>query len=149
MIQEGYPITDNTVLPINRYNAAGGVVIWKSKVLVLFRKLRNDFRLPKGHIEPAETPLVAAIREIGEESGYVDLHLRADLGAEVIDFERSGRRIIRNEHYFVLEVLGEPRQIAHEDDRDPLWVGWDEALNLLTFEAEREWVRRARAVSGG
>lgn len=123
--------------------------MWKNKVLVLYRKLRDDFRLPKGHIEPAETPLAAARREIGEESGYIGLQLRADLGAQVIEFERNGRRIIRNEHYFVMEIHGEPQQVTHEDDRDPLWVGWDEALNLLSFEAEKEWVRRARSLVGG
>jgi len=25
----------------------------------------------------------------------------------------------------------------------PGWLSWDEALSELTFEAEREWVRRA------
>jgi hypothetical protein len=26
-----------------------------------------------------------------------------------------------------------------------LWLTWQQALDWLTFEAEREWVRRARA----
>jgi 8-oxo-dGTP pyrophosphatase MutT (NUDIX family) len=67
--REGYPISEQSEFPINRYNAAGGVVVWNDKVLILYRRLRNDFRLPKGHIEPAETPVAAALREIGEEAG--------------------------------------------------------------------------------
>jgi hypothetical protein len=30
---------------------------------------------------------------------------------------------------------------------EPEWLAWDETLAELTFEAEREWVRRARQLS--
>lgn len=142
-------MTDLTELPINRYNAAGGVVVWQEKVLILFRLLRDDFRLPKGHIEPNETALNAAIREVGEESGYINLQVTADLGTELVSFKRNGIQIIRNEHYFLLHVQGDPDQVPHEPDRDPMWVGWDEAVDLLTYDAEKEWVRRARTMLVG
>ena len=31
----------------------------------------------------------------------------------------------------------------------PEWLAWDEALAALTFEAEREWVRRAKKMIKG
>ena len=142
-------MTDNMDIPVNRYNAAGGVVVWDKKVLVLYRRLRNDFRLPKGHIEPCETPLQAAEREIGEESGYIHLNMTADLGNMQVEFLRNGVQISRNEHYYLMKVEGEPTQSSHEEDRETLWVEWNEALNLLTYEAEREWVRRAHRITGG
>jgi hypothetical protein len=32
-----------------------------------------------------------------------------------------------------------------EEQFQPLWLNWQEALNDVTFEAEREWIRRARS----
>ncbi len=139
-------MTNNSTLRINRYNAAGGVVVWREKVLVLFRRLRNDYRLPKGHIEPAETAETAALREIGEESGYINLKVTADLGTMLVKFERNGTQIIRNEHYYLMQVDGEPKMIPHEPDRDPIWFDWNEAVSILTYDAEKDWVRRAYTI---
>jgi hypothetical protein len=33
---------------------------------------------------------------------------------------------------------------AKECQFTPTWMGWEQALEALTFAAEREWVRRAR-----
>ncbi len=48
-------------------NAAGGVVIRKEKLLFIFRNGKWD--LPKGKIETAESPKIAALREVKEECG--------------------------------------------------------------------------------
>jgi 8-oxo-dGTP pyrophosphatase MutT (NUDIX family) len=142
---EDYPISENLVLPINRYDAAGGIVVWKDNVLILYRKLKDDYKLPKGHIEPAEAPLAAAQREVAEESGYIGLEILHDLGEKTADFVRNGKHTIRSEHYYLMQVTEETQQIPHEEDRDPVWVSWDEALEMLSFEQERYWIRRARA----
>jgi len=47
------------------------------------------------------------------------------------------------------EPVGQAFQPAMpgEAQFEPAWLTWDEALAALTFEAEREWVRRARKQS--
>ncbi|HET92270.1 MAG TPA: NUDIX domain-containing protein [Chloroflexi bacterium] len=134
-----------------RYVAAGGVVVRKSdgRVLVLRRPSRDEVRLPKGHVDPGETVEAAALREVREESGCDGLLIRADLGAQVVAFDVPvGRRVVRTERYFVMELadVGES-PLAGEKQFEPVWLPWDRALAALTFEAEREWVRRARAKS--
>lgn len=135
---------------IERYVAAGGVIVCDGLVLVLRWPNRGEIRLPKGHIEPGETVRQAALREAREESGYVELQIATDLGRQRVRFEDRGRRVVRTEWYFLMRLEGErgrPRE-SSESRYDPVWVTWDEAVSPLTFRAEKEWVRRARRLTG-
>lgn len=129
------------------YTAAGGVVVHDGRVLVLRRPGRGEVRLPKGHVEPGESAQEAALRETREESGYADLAIQADLGVQWVEFNRDGQRVVRTERYFLMSLVGQVEQpVLHESQFEPVWLSWDEALAALTFEAEREWVRRARSL---
>jgi len=131
-----------------RYIAAGGVVVRADCVLVLRRLGRGEVRLPKGHVDSGETAQEAALREVSEESGYAALVTRADLGTHVVEFDYEGRHVVRTERYFLMALADDASSPADgEEQFEPVWLPWDEALAALTFEAEREWVRRARAIS--
>jgi 8-oxo-dGTP pyrophosphatase MutT (NUDIX family) len=129
-----------------RYQAAGGVVVDSGRVLVLRRPSRDEVRLPKGHIKKREAPQQAALREVAEESGYIDLEVTADLGHQVVEFDYQGTHVLRDEYYFLVRIHS-LRQIEREEQElqfIPDWLDWDEALSELSYEPEREWVRRAR-----
>jgi len=129
-----------------RYKAAGGVVIDGDRVLVLRRPDRDEVRLPKGHREVGESARETAVREVIEESGYADIEILSDLGHQRVEFDYQGNHVIRDEHYFCMR-LRSSRRIArteHELQFTPAWMDWDQALSELTYEPEREWLRRAR-----
>ena len=127
------------------YRAAGGVVIHQAKVLLLDRPGRDQVRLPKGHIEEGESPVEAALREVREEAGYAHLDVVADLGAQRVQFEDSGRQVTRDEYYFLMRLRDEGQVERDEQELQfiPLWTPVADAAACLTFEAEREFVRRA------
>jgi 8-oxo-dGTP pyrophosphatase MutT (NUDIX family) len=128
-----------------RYTAAGGVVVHDGRVLVLCRPGKGEVRLPKGHVEPGEEVQAAALRETREESGYTGLIVRADLGTQVVEFDHGRRRVVRDERYFLMALAGDPDSPAGgEEQFEPVWLTWEQALAALTFEPEREWVRRAK-----
>jgi oligoendopeptidase F len=133
--------TDN----VTRYLAAGGVVVCDDRVLVLRRPSRGEVRLPKGHVEPGEAARATALREVREESGYDGLRVQADLGEQTVEFDHQGNHVVRTERYFLM-ALDDPGAMPAGGERqfEPEWLAWDDALQTLTFEAEREWVRRAR-----
>ena len=60
--------------------SAGGVVINQQGMVLVVNQSGTSWSLPKGHVEPGEEPLQAAIREIKEESGITDLHFCANIG---------------------------------------------------------------------
>jgi 8-oxo-dGTP pyrophosphatase MutT (NUDIX family) len=102
-------------------------------------------------LKKGESPQKAALREVTEESGYAEPEIVADLGHQVVAFDYQDAHIIRDEYYYLMRLCrasgSPPRQVVREAGElqfIPDWLAWDEALSELTFEAEREWVRRAR-----
>lgn len=131
------------------YTASGGVLADTdgAHVLLLIRPASDEVRLPKGHVEPDESPERAALREVTEEAGYDDIDIVADLGEQLVAFPLGNKVVRRTEHYYLMRARS-----LHQIDRPStddqqfftIWVTWVEALSHLTFEAEREWIRRAR-----
>ncbi len=130
------------------YQAAGGVVLTadREKVLLLVRSFGDEVRLPKGHVELGESAVATALREVREESGYDDLEIIAPLGQQLVSFSVGSRAIRRTENYFLMQLRPGSQVTCQpgEAQFSPRWVVWEEALTQLTFEAEREWIRRAR-----
>lgn len=134
------------------YSAAGGVLTRDDGklFLVLERPGRPEVRLPKGHVEAGETTAQAAVREVQEETGYVDIEIAADLGSITHSFYVPARdaEVTRTESYFLMRLIGETQydgpQFAHENFRRR-WIDREQAERLLTYEVEREFARRAKA----
>ncbi|MCS6843879.1 MAG: NUDIX domain-containing protein [Caldilineales bacterium] len=140
-------------LEVRRYQAAGGVVVDdQGRVLLIERTVdgRHEVRLPKGHIDPGEAPDEAARREVCEETGFCDLEVLADLGWQEVAFEYKGRLVIRGERYYLMRLASQRRQAPQfTSEREALFRNrweptFDAAASALTFEAERDVVRRAQ-----
>jgi 8-oxo-dGTP pyrophosphatase MutT (NUDIX family) len=142
-------------LPIRKYASAGGIVIDTSgqRVLTLVRPKRlgpdglPEVRLPKGHIEPSESRQQAALREVEEEAGLSDLDIVADLGHQVVEFEYQGHHYVRDESYFLMTLGPYAAPGCPEKQFATMWVTWEEAQARMTFEAEREWLRRGQSAA--
>ena len=143
---------------LKSHKTAGGVVLnHAGHMLVIVRdvvregRVVHEIRLPKGHIDPGETPEAAACREVCEESGYCCLKLVADLGAAVSEYVHRGRQHHREERYFLMQLTREERQApapaGHEEALfQPEWLTPEAAEQQLTYASEREFVRRARTL---
>jgi 8-oxo-dGTP pyrophosphatase MutT (NUDIX family) len=130
------------------YQAAGGVVISDGKMLLLDRPLRGEVRLPKGHVEPGESPRNTALREVSEEAGYADLEIVADLGTVMNHFfvPDRAREVRREEIFFLMRLRSEEPFVRDAHDAGQFWALWvplDQAPARLTFESEQEFARRA------
>ncbi len=143
---------------IPHYHTAGGVVLDDhGRVLVIERdvqrdgKLIHEVRLPKGKLEAGETDEQAALREVGEESGYWELAITADLGEQEVEFDRKGQRITRRERYYLMRLTsdrwaGQDMDPTKEESLfKPRWLpSLDDAAQLLTYPSEQAFALRAK-----
>ena len=127
--------------------SAGGVVLRGDDVVVIVPTRRSaDGRkvlaLPKGHVDPGETPPEAARREVREEAG-VDATLVDELGEVRYWYQRDGRKIAKLVTFFLFEYAG--GDVADHDAEVEVarWIPLEEALHSLTYKGEREMVQRA------
>ena len=79
--------------------AAGGYVLNEAgELLVFFR--RDSWDMPKGKIDPGETPEQAALREVQEETGVVHLRLGSFLAHTYHTYEMKGQRILKKTWWY-------------------------------------------------
>jgi 8-oxo-dGTP pyrophosphatase MutT (NUDIX family) len=132
--------------------SAGGVIYrWRDEVphILLIRDSYQHWGLPKGHLEGSETPDLAALREVEEETGLEDLVLGPRL--ETIDwFFRAGDRLIHKYcHFYLIEApTGETVPQREEGITACCWVPLPDAVRQISYDNAREVLRRAAEVLG-
>jgi 8-oxo-dGTP pyrophosphatase MutT (NUDIX family) len=127
--------------------SAGGVVVRDGQVAVIVPTRRSAgghkvLALPKGHVDPGETPAQAAEREVREEAGVVAA-LVGRLGEVRYWYQRSGQRIPKLVTFFLFDyVAGDVADHDHEVE-EARWIPLQQAARELTYKGEREMVERA------
>jgi len=99
--------------------------------------------LPKGHVDPGQTAVEAAAREVREEAG-VEAEPIEKLGDVRYWYQRAGRRIAKEVAFFLCEYRsGDPGD--HDAEVEVArWMPLSEAVDALSYKGEREMVERAR-----
>ena len=118
--------------------AAGGIVVraggaggWE--VAVIHRPEQLDWTLPKGKIEPGETPTECALREVAEETGY-----RCHLGRFIGEVEYLDRRSrVKIVSYWLMQPIDGAFEPTLEVD-ELRWLSLGDAAQLLDYQHDRE-----------
>lgn len=127
--------------------SAGGVVVSDGQVIAIVPvKRAADGRkvlgLPKGHLDGDETPEEAARREVAEETG-VDAELVDELGDVRYRYDRRGRPINKVVRFYLFRYRGGDVADHDHEIEEARWMPLAQAIEQLSYEGEREMVRRA------
>lgn len=108
--------------------AAGGVVLNQAgRLLVFFR--RGSWDLPKGKIDPGETPEEAAVREVQEETGLVNLDLGPFLTFTYHTFEQKDKRILKITWWYRMDTSD--TRLVPQTEEDIEQIEWVEPISWL------------------
>jgi 8-oxo-dGTP diphosphatase len=137
--------------PIKRQVSAGGVIFRKNDSLVeialIAVKRGQVWCLPKGIIDKGESPEMAAVREVSEETGLQG-RIIEKLGE--INYwyyiKEEEARCRKTVHFFLIEYeSGDTSQHDFEVDLVS-WFPIDDALKKASYKGEREMVEKAKEI---
>lgn len=120
---------------------AAGCVVWrphpdkptKKQVLLIHRPHRQDWSHPKGKLDPGESELECALREVKEETGF-EGKLGPELPAVSYADHKGRPKTVR---YWLLKFKGGEFQPNDEVD-EILWASPARASELLTYAHDVE-----------
>ena len=106
----------------NPIEAAGGLVInEEGKQLFIFR--RGFWDLPKGKIDPGETPAKTAVREVMEETGLQNLTIQKQLIDTYHTYKLKNKRILKRTFWYLMKTTDSKLILQTEEDiMDAKWV---------------------------
>ena len=123
-------------------------------IIPVFKKNNNNFEFllvhhnmghwafPKGHPLPGEKAEETARREFFEETGIKDCVISKEMSfAEEYSFEKDDKKINKTVTYllgFVENKNAVTPQEFKKEISETKWVGYDEALNLLTYDEPKK-----------
>ena len=95
--------------------AAGGLVFnEKKEILVMFR--RGLWDLPKGKIDEGETPEIAAIREVIEETGLVNVVIELFFKKTYHTYTLKEKRILKRTYWYLMQTTDTKLTPQTEED---------------------------------
>ena len=131
--------------------SAGGVAFrWteaEPQIAIVSMKPKLRWQLPKGIVDPGESPEITAVREVREEAGVETERLGL---IETIEYWyrsfRNGKPVRYHKfvHFYLLKYTGGDVADHDHEVEEARWVSFEEALDLLEFKSEREVVEKAR-----
>jgi 8-oxo-dGTP pyrophosphatase MutT (NUDIX family) len=125
------------------------VVVRDGQVVVIVptRRAADGSRvlaLPKGHVDPGETPIEAARREVREETGIL-AEAVTELGESRYWYRRDGRTIGKRVTFFLFDYVEGDTEDHDDEVEEVRWIALQDAKTALTHTAEREMVALALA----
>jgi len=131
--------------------SAGGVAFRRQdsqiEIAIVSVKPKMRWQLPKGIVDPGESPQITAVREVREEAG-VDADLIAPL--DTIEYwyvgtERNGERVRYHKrvHFYLMEYVAGRVEDHDAEVNEARWVHLSDAADLLAFKNERSVVEHA------
>jgi 8-oxo-dGTP pyrophosphatase MutT (NUDIX family) len=130
-------------------------VIFHKGNLLLVHNNKGDYKFPGGGVEKGEVHNDALIREIREETGYVNGQVKYRIGTVIerwVDQFEEETLFQMTSNYYLCELANEEKVSQQLDDYEyeqefsPVWVPLNEAIktneSLVGKPGGNGWVRR-------
>lgn len=128
------------------YEHSCGAVVYRIingevRYLLIKNRRSNHWGFPKGHMEKGETREETAIREVLEETG-VHINIIDNFCSE--SQYRIGPKIEKRVDVFLASTEDTQTVIQKEEIEEYIWLRFNEAVDKLKFENDKEILRQVR-----
>ena len=126
--------------------SCGGVVIFRGKILLLYKSYKNKYEgwvLPKGTVEAGEEYKDTATREVLEETGVHASSIKY-VGKSQYTFNVPENTVSKNVHWYLMmsdSYYSKPQREEYFVDSG--YYKFHEAYHLLKFSNEKQILERA------
>lgn len=103
------------------------------KIGLVYRKNRDDFSFPKGHLEKGETLIECAIRETEEETGHI-CHIISPKELAILRFSNPIGEDVENYFYLAIDDGLTSRIIDIKDKEELVWKEFNEVEDSLSYD---------------
>jgi 8-oxo-dGTP pyrophosphatase MutT (NUDIX family) len=127
------------------YKTENGKILF----LLIYSKRNNEWGFPKGHIEPDETELETAKREIAEETGITNLSFVENFRC-VDTYKIKGtlaatknRIIDKNVIYYLASTREDFKGSVDDEIGQAKWLEYNQATEYLKHNNQKELLKQA------
>src|SRR6266702_2951206 len=128
-----------SIQEVVREPTAGGVVFRRNPKsndveILLIQDAKDRWTIPKGHIEEGETAKETAAREIGEETGLMEVTVMSWLGKIHFRYRRQQSLVLMTTQIYLVHASG-PQKLKKEEWMNGIgWFNVHEALDMIEYE---------------
>ncbi len=131
---------------MRKEKSCGAIVYRKfhgnTEILLIKHINSGHWSFPKGHVEPGETEVETAYREVMEETG-IDILLYPTFRETVTYYPK--RDIFKEVVYFLAKAKNYDFVPQEDEIAEIRWAEIDLAIQLLTYENDKAIVQKAKA----
>jgi len=121
-----------------------------NSLFLLIHHQAGHWAFPKGHANSGESPAETARREFAEETGISDFEMLEEPSfTEHYSFLKDGEPIDKTVTYFLGFVNSMDVVLQVEQVQNSAWVSGEEAIKLITFDANRRMFGEVKAFLDG
>ena len=109
---------------------------------LVYRKSKDDYSFPKGHLEQGESLQECAVRETEEETLRAN-HLLTEKEIEILSYLTPTGEDVNNYMYLAVDDGPTTKEIAMKDRESLRWFNVEEVEKMLSYTDLKEFWKRA------
>ena len=108
--------------------AAGGIVQNDKKEILFINRL-GKWDLPKGKIEKGEKEEACAVREVTEETGVTNLHLKKKVGETYHVYDEFGKHFLKISHWYHMTCAAK-QELQPQTEEHITEIKWVKTMDI-------------------